>query len=101
VEFDKEQLREYLLWLLNLIYSARAEVIAYQAAHAAHTLLKVTGLAAQEFDQLLEQIRNTPSPALLADHQAARDTIERLLREERVDDALEFLRKWDPKGPIN
>jgi len=99
VEIDKEQLREYLLWLLNLIYSARAEVIAYQAAHAAHALLKVAGVL-QEFDQLLEQIRNTPSPALLADHQAARDTIERLLREERVDDALEFLRKWEPKGPI-
>ena len=99
MEIDKEQLREYLLWLLNLIYSARAEVIAYQAAHAAHALLKVAGVL-QEFDQLLEQIRNTPSPALLADHQAARDTIERLLREERVDDALEFLRKWEPKGPI-
>jgi len=96
MEIETKRLRETLLWLVDLIYRARTEVVAYQVAH---TLLRVAG-ASRELDQLLEQSLKNPSPALLADHQAARDTVERLLTEEKPDAALEFLRNWKPTGPI-
>jgi len=96
MEIDKRQLRECVLWLIDMIYQARKELVAYQVAH---TLLSADGLA-REFDQFLDQSRKNSSPALLADHQKARDTIERLLSEKRFDAALEFLRQWKPKGPI-
>lgn len=95
MEIDKRQLREFLLWLIDLLYKARTELTAYQVAH---TLLAAAGLSG-EFDQFLQQSRQNPSPALLADHQKARDTFERLLTEEKVDAALEFLRNWKPQGP--
>ncbi len=96
MDIDEKQLRELLLWLLDLIYTARTELIAYKVAH---TFLSAAG-ASQELDQFLEQTRKHPSPALLADHQAAKDKVEELLNEGKVDAALEFLRNWQPKGPI-
>jgi hypothetical protein len=96
MEIDKDHLREYLLWLIDLIYDARSELVAYQVAHL---LLKTAGVS-QEFDQFLEQSRKKPSPAFLADYQEARDTIAKLLNEEKVDAALEFLQNWKPRGPV-
>jgi hypothetical protein len=95
MEIDKRQLRDFILWLVDDLYKARKQLNAYQVAH---TFLAASGLA-QELDLLLEQSRKNPSPVLLADHQAAMDTIEQFLSEEKFDEALEFLRNWQPKGP--
>jgi hypothetical protein len=94
MEIDGRELREFILFIFDQLYKARAELIAYEVAH---TFLTAAGLS-QEFDQLLEQARKNPSPLLLADHQAARDTVEQLLREEKTDAAMNFLRNWKPQG---
>ena len=97
MEIDEQQLREFLLWMLDLLYQARRELISYQVAHK---LLDAAGIG-QEFDQLLKQAGENPSPALLVDHQRARDTIVKFLSEEKFDAALEFLRNWKPEGSIH
>jgi hypothetical protein len=96
MDIETKQLRETLLWLVDLYYRARTELIAYQVAHA---FLLAAGLS-QEFDQLLAKSQTNHSPALLAEHQTTRYTIERLLTEEKVDATLEFLRNWKPSGLI-
>lgn len=95
MEIDKKKLHDFILWLVDDLYKARRQLNAYQVAH---TFLAAAGLA-QELDLLLEKSRQHPSPVLLADHQAAMDTIEAFLREDKLDEALEFLRNWTPKGP--
>ena len=97
MEISEKELREFVLWLIDLLYQARGQLVAYQVAHS---LLSAAGLG-QELDQVLAQARANPSPALLADHQKARDTIAELLNAGRLDQALEFLRNWKPKGPAN
>jgi hypothetical protein len=62
MDIDKKHLRDTLLWLVDLIYSARTELIAYQVAH---TLL-ATVSETQTFDRLLDESRKRPSPALIA-----------------------------------
>jgi hypothetical protein len=96
MEIDKKQLRELLLYLWGFAEKARADLIAHQAAIL---FLKAAGQA-QGFDQFLEETRQNPSPVLLAKNQEVRDTIERLLTEEKPDDTLEFLRNWKHEGPI-
>ena len=97
MEIDEKQLQEFLLFVIDQLYKARKELVAYQVAH---TFLSAAGVS-QEFDQLLKQAQMNPSPALFADHQKARDTIAKLLTSGKLDDALEFLRNWNPKGPVN
>jgi hypothetical protein len=96
MNIETKRLRETLLWLVDLIYRARTGLVAYQVAHA---FLIAEGLS-KEFDLLLAKSQQNPSPALLAEHQGARDTVERLLTEETPDAALEFLRNWKSTGPI-
>jgi len=79
-----------------MVESARTELVAHQVALV---FLKVAG-EGQGFDQLSEKTRQNPSPRLLADDQAVRDTIEALLAEEKPHDLLSFLRKWKPSGPV-
>lgn len=96
MEIDKKQLLDLLLWFWEKTEKAQADLNAHQVAI---TVLKLAGNA-QEFDQVLEQARQHPSPRLLAIHQEVRDTIEALLHEEKTDELLNFLRKWKPSGPI-
>lgn len=97
MDIEKEKLRELLLWLWSVVEDAKTKLIAYQVAI---TLLKVAGQA-EGFDQFLEQALTHPSPLLLANNRAARDTIERLLGEEKPSEKLlEFLRNWKPDGPV-
>jgi len=97
IEIDKGQYREFVMWLVDLYYRTRHELVAHQVAVG---FLAAAGQG-QGFEQLLEQARKNPSPALLADQQAARDEITRLLTEEKCDAALEFLKKWKPGGAIH
>ena len=63
-------------------------------------LLAQFGLT-QEFDQVLQQARQHPSPVLAEDHQKARDTVAKLLNEEKFDEALAILKAWKPTGLPN
>jgi hypothetical protein len=97
MDIEKENLRELLLWFWGMVEDARTKLIAHQVAAS---LLRVAGLA-EEFDQLVEQALKHPSPLLLAKNQEVRDTIEKLLGEEKSSEKLlEFLRNWKPEGPV-
>ena len=55
---------------------------------------------AAQIDQLHDQAKTHPSPALIARHRAIKESIERILDEENPQDALmKFLREWKPSGP--
>jgi hypothetical protein len=98
MDLDTKAVRETILWFIDLAYKASNEAVAHEVALA---FLKAADPAAGRiFDQFLEQSRKNPSPLLHARYQEARDTVEKLLREEKVDAALEFLKNWNPPGPI-
>ena len=96
MEIDPQLLEEFTLWLLDLYYRARSELVAYQVAC---DLLRRAGLN-EVVDRALAESRNNPSPALRADHQKARDTIARILQSEKADELAKFLRDWKAKGPL-
>lgn len=96
MEIDPQLLEEFTLWLLDLYYRARTELVAYQVA--AH-LLRMAGLD-EAVDRALEGSRNNPSPTLRADHQKVRDIIARILQTEKADELAKFLRDWKAKGPL-
>ena len=98
MEIERERLREVLLWLVDLIYTARTEVLAYQSSHLLFRVIDAEG--ARMLDEFLDRGRENPAPALITDHKQARAAVEQLLAEDNVDDAVEFLKNWKPGGPV-
>lgn len=97
MEIDKEKLRESLLWFWGIIEKLETDLLAHKVAFI---MLKASGRI-QQLDQFLEKARKNPSPVLTERHQETRETIERLLDEQDLGDALtRFLRSWKPKGPV-
>jgi len=95
VEIDEKQLRELLLWLWTMVENSQRELNAHQVVVS---VMRMSGLG-EEIDQLFRQARAHPSPVLNGRLQAARDTIEKFLREEQSDRRLlEFLKAWEPPG---
>jgi len=100
MEIDKKRLREFIFWLWDIIEKRELELAAHGVAFM---LLGASGVVPQkELDDLLKRAKENPPPILIARHQEARETLERLLNEETLEsDLLLFLREWKPSGPAN
>ncbi len=100
MEIDQSRLREFIMWLWEIIEKRDKEL----AAHGVVLMLLGSSgtLPQKDLDDLLKRARENPPPLLLARHKEARETLERLLSQENPeDDLLRFLREWKPSGPVH
>jgi hypothetical protein len=98
MEIDQSKLREFILWLWDIIEKRDTELAAHGVVLM---LLGSSGIVPQkDLDDLLKKARENPPSLLVARHKEARETLERLLNEANIENSLlKFLWEWKPSGP--